>query len=54
MSKIEFKNGSSIESIITSEAIRSFRSKNIYFPFDKKHFKWWQRIYLWIYSKVIK
>ena len=46
--KIEFQNGSKIESIETTVPIRGRGYKHFYY-IDETPLKWWQKIYLKIY-----
>ena len=46
--KIEFKNGSKIESFYTNNSKRGKRG-NYYYCIDGFNLKWWQKIYLKIY-----
>lgn len=48
--EIEFKNGSKIESIYSSNTTRG---KMKYFYIENFHLKWWQKIYLRIYGWVV-
>jgi len=44
--KIEFKNGSKIESLYSTNTIRG---KMKYFYIESFYLKWWQKIYLKVY-----